>query len=756
MLLHTTVPLSRAWNSWSDRPAEMVFLPLGVRITPILYSSRSRTTSEIAPRIDAVRLGRHSIDGSHIDLETDHAGTTLGFSATKADPFTVCGRWETLKTGEWGLRFWVTLAISAEGGETVSFDADKGVTLVKVGTRFVAIATADAPVQVTGHETIAALRADFEANGYFHLATRSNAAPVLALRFNLEMMRDGAYCAAVADSAALAIETAVAGLAAKRSADMPPAHTAAYGGALDAIRDVVAWNTVWDETNAWPYTAVTRIWNLGKFAVWYNDQTFAALLAGVFDADLARENMAVALAGATPQGNIACIVTSNDAWVDRSQPPHGALVAWQLYQRSGESSIIKACYEALARNNRWWRTHRDPDGAGLVSCGTSDVGEGLYKGTAFAARNETGMDNSATHDEALYEPATRSLSTFDLGLNCAVALDAEMLSKMATVLGYQADADDFAAVATRSRKLISQELWDDERKIFANRQRRGGFVRSLSPTSFYPLLCGAATAEQAEHLLRHLKDENTFAGAFGLPNATRDDPAFADNVYWRGRIWPNVNFMVWLGLRRYGYFEQASLLARQSYDLFMKSWRTDRIAAENYNAVTGEAMDQGDTDPFYIWAALLPMMAVGEICDFDPWSGWTITNSGDDVSMGPMLTPAGAATLTIRDGELTLSLNGAVFLRTRLLGQFSDIVIEKGHVSFCLSAAEAVGGAIELPTVGGNPMVLTEGGGAAAVWTQLVNREIFVPASSGPSPTRFTVVFSPPSAGSDGAQVLTS
>ncbi len=699
MLLHTTVPLSRAWNSWSERPAEMVFLPLGVRITPILYSSRSRTTSEIAPRRDPVRLGRHSIDGSHIDLETDHSGTTIGFSTSKLDPFTVCGRWETLKTGEWGLRFWVTLAISAEGGETVTFDADKGVTLVKVGTRFVAIATADAPVQVTGHDTIAALCADFEANGYFHLATRSDAAPVLALRFNLEMMRQGAYCAAVADSAALATANALAGLAAKRPHELPPLHSAAKEGALDAIRDVVAWNTVWDETNARPYTAVTRIWNLGKFAVWYNDQTFAALLAGVFDADLARENMAVALAGATPQGNIACIVTSNDAWVDRSQPPHGALVAWQLYQRSGETSILAASYDALARNNRWWRTHRDPDSTGLLSCGTSDVGEGLYKGTAFAARNETGMDNSATHDEAIYEPATRSLSTFDLGLNCALALDAEMLAKMASVLGRHEDAAEFAEVAERTRALISRELWDDSRKIFANRQRKGGFVRSVSPTSFYPLLCGAATTDQAEHLLRHLDDENTFAGTFGLPNATRDDPAFADNVYWRGRIWPNVNFMVWLGLRRYGYFKEASALALQSYALFMKSWRNQRIAAENYNAVTGEAMDQGDTDPFYIWAALLPLMAVGEICDFDPWRGWTITNSGEDVAMGPMLTPAGAATVTIRGGMLVLALDGEDFLRTPIRGTLSDLVVERSSVSFNLLAAEAGEGVIELPSI---------------------------------------------------------
>ncbi|MBB3569647.1 trehalase family glycosidase [Rhizobium sp. BK491] len=698
MLKHSTVPLMRAWNSWSDRPAEMVFLPLGVRITPVLYSTRSRTTSAIEPRRDTVRLGRHAIDGSLIELETEHSGTTVAFRTEKSDPFAVRGNWEGKAGGEWGLRFWLTLAISADSGEVVTHEAGRNVTLVKIGTRFVAVATAEAPVHVTGHDTIDDLRADFETNGYFYTASRKNEAPVIALRFNLEMMRQGAYAAAVADSAELAIVKAQTCLAAGNPSTAPTAHNGTYEGSLDAIRDVVAWNTIWDETNSRPYTAVTRIWNLGKFAVWYNDQLFAALLAGVFDADLARENMATAMASATPQGNIACIVTSNDAWVDRSQHPNGALVAWQLYQRTGERSLLAASYDALARNQRWWREHRDPDAFGLLSCGTSDVGEGLYKGTHFAARNETGMDNSATHDEALYDPITRTLSTFDLGLNCAAALDAEMLSKMAKVLGKEDDAREFAAIAERCRKLISENLWDESRNIFANRQRHGGFVRSLSPTSFYPLLCGAATPEQADKLLQHLSDETTFGGDYVLPNATRDDPAFADNIYWRGRIWPNVNYMVWLGLRRYGFAAGASKLARQSYELFMKSWSKDRIAAENYNATTGEAMDQGDTDPFYIWAAMLPLMAVGEIIDFDPWSGWTLHNAGTDLSVGPMLSPSGMLSVSIADGLLEMSLDGRASLKTNLQTSFTQITVSDARFS-CTITPTGNDGFVTLPNV---------------------------------------------------------
>ena len=44
------------------------------------------------------------------------------------------------------------------------------------------------------------------------------------------------------------------------------------------------------------------------------------------------------------------------------------------------------------------------------------------------------------------------------------------------------------------------------RKIFANRLWSGAFTRSIAPTSFYPLLCGAATPEQTRHLLAHLEN----------------------------------------------------------------------------------------------------------------------------------------------------------------------------------------------------------------------------------------------------------
>jgi putative isomerase len=680
MLLNTNIPAESAWNTWSERPGEMVYLPLGVRVTPVLFSTSARKATAIRPPAE-IHFGHHGLQGEAVDFETAHGGTQLAFSYEKRDPFCVEGGWSVREKREWGLRYWVVLCLSAESGTEVRYSPEDGAATVAVGQRFVSLVSRETPVQATGHDSVEALIVDMDANGYFHLASRANAAKVIALRFNLEMMPQNRFAAQVADSQALAVEKAREALGTPSQNPVVLLHTGKNAGALDAVRDVIGWNTLYDRVNARPYTAISRIWNLGDFAVWFHDQIFAALMAGLFDGSLARDNLAVALANATPQGNFACLLTSRDSWVDRSQAPHGAFVVWTMYLRSRDRSLLERAYGPLVRNHHWWRAQRDPYGLGLVSCGTSDVGDALYQGTAFGARNETGMDNSATHDEAVYDPITRTLSTLDVGLNCALALDAEMLAKIARELGRPDDAATLEALSEDTRGKVQTELWDEARGLFANRQRKGGFVSSVGPTSFYPLLCGAASETQATRLLEHLSDPSMFGGEFVLPNASRDDPAYRENVYWRGRIWPNVNYFVWQGLRRYGFEGEASELARKSLALFEKSWASSRFSGENYNAENGEITDQGDADPFYTWGAMLPLLGVCEVMDVSPWNGWELTNTGEPVRLGPLASPAGDLVVSVENGLLTLSGAGVLLFSTDLRGRLRHIVIERGLLS---------------------------------------------------------------------------
>jgi putative isomerase len=395
---------------------------------------------------------------------------------------------------------------------------------------------------------------------------------------------------------------------------------------LAAVRDVVAWNTVWDPVNRRAYTALSRNWGAQKFGgwgVWLDDLFFHALMASAIDPEIARENLEAALSNATPYGNLACLITGRDAWVDRSQPPIGSYVAVMLHLRLGDENLLRRAYPVLAANHGWWLARRDGNGDGLYEYGSSDVGSGLYVGTKLAAKDESFMDNSPVHDEAAFDANTRTLNSADVGLNSLIALDAEMLARIAERIGEVEAARRHAATAEALKARIAERLWDDERQCFANRLWSGKFVRSIAPTSFFPLLAGAASDEQARAMVRLLNDPAKFGGAWLLPSVTRDDPAFHDNVYWRGRIWPPLNFLVWAGLCRYRFDAEAAMLAENGWRLFQRAW-ADRKCPENFNAVTGDAFDQPDTDSFYGWGALLPFIVLSEEIGLSPWDGSTI------------------------------------------------------------------------------------------------------------------------------------
>ena len=88
---------------------------------------------------------------------------------------------------------------------------------------------------------------------------------------------------------------------------------------------------------------------------------------------------------------------------------------------------------------------------------------------------------------------------------------------------------------------------------------------------------------------KHLLNSDEFWGQWVIPSIARNDPAFADQDYWRGRIWGPMNYLVYLGLRNYDAPEVRRDFARKSYELFLKEWKENGHVHENYNAITGAA-----------------------------------------------------------------------------------------------------------------------------------------------------------------------
>jgi glycogen debranching enzyme len=120
------------------------------------------------------------------------------------------------------------------------------------------------------------------------------------------------------------------------------------------------------------------------------------------------------------------------------------------------------------------------------------------------------------------------------------------------------------------------------------------------------MLAHAATPAQAKIMVdKHLLNPREFWGEWVIPSIARDDPAFNDQNYWRGRIWGPMNYLVYLGLRNYDNSAIRQEFAQKSYSLFLKEWSEKGHVHENYNAMTGTGDDVSSSDRFYHWGALL-------------------------------------------------------------------------------------------------------------------------------------------------------
>jgi neutral trehalase len=226
---------------------------------------------------------------------------------------------------------------------------------------------------------------------------------------------------------------------------------------------------------------------------------------------------------------------------------------------------------------------------------------------------ESGLDNTQMYDNVPFDTVRHVQMLNDVGLSSLYVMDCKLLAKIADELGRKADARELRGRAKEYGKNL-EGLWDDKNGMFFNRRTdTKAFNPRTSPTNFYPMLAEVATQAQAERMVKeHLLNPEEFGGEWMIPTTPRNDPAFADNNYWRGRIWAPLNFLVYMGLRNYDLPEARKILTEKSKKLILQGWEKDGYVFENYNAVTGVGDDVRNSDKFYHWGALLSFIALME------------------------------------------------------------------------------------------------------------------------------------------------
>ena len=389
---------------------------------------------------------------------------------------------------------------------------------------------------------------------------------------------------------------------------------------VDAIETTLGWDTIYEPSHERVVSPVSRVWsvNWGGYVIFDWDTFFAATMAGIGDRDLAYANAIETLREETSEGFVPNYARAG-GWksFDRSEPPVGAITVLGLYRKFHDRWFLEDAFEPLLRWNRWWNAHRQVDGyLAWGSDGENSPGnvDDRSRGTRLGAILESGLDNSPMYDDSTYNPQTHVLEYADVGLMSMYIADCDALAEAAQILNKPEVERELKERAARFRAKLAT-LWDPQKGIFLNKDLHTGQPNTrLSPTNFYPLLARAATAQQAHEMIeKHLLNPVEFWGEWIIPSIARDDPAFHDQNYWRGRIWGPMNYLVYLGLCSYDDAKTRQEFAQKSYALFLKEWTENRHVHENYNAITGTGDDVRNSDRFYHWGALLGYVAYLEL-----------------------------------------------------------------------------------------------------------------------------------------------
>jgi len=414
-----------------------------------------------------------------------------------------------------------------------------------------------------------------------------------------------------------------------------------YAGAPEAITNSLYWTVLYQPGGHRLYAPAGRTWIFPRsdgrqddWTVFSGNSFLSALELAIESQKLAVEVLGAVLETQYPNGNIPNWRGRSTGTADRSQPPIGAFVTLKLFERLGDLEMLKQAYPYLQRWHDFWtapgpngRPRRDGNDDGLLEWGsdTALVGKTVPSWEQNASGRmragwESGQDDLPNWDDVPFDEATGTLAMNCVDLNSLYALDAWCLGEIASVLGLPLDVERYRRQYERTKELVNARLWNDRSGFYHDRFWDGRFSVHKAASAFLPLLARIPDEARAQRMLKRLLDPKQFWGDYVLPSVSRDDIAFrpGNQQSWRGAVRPTTNYLVYQGLKAYGFDTIASEFARKSAEMFLRSWKSFGLSPENFDSLTGEA----GGDRYQSGGPLAALIAVEEYLDFTPHEGF--------------------------------------------------------------------------------------------------------------------------------------
>ena len=620
----------------ASEPLALVDRASGLVVRILLYSSSRHQCSSLRSGDESqIFFGDRSVELGVAQATLQFAGASFAVSYAVDRSGATSLSLRVLQTPEWGLRLWFCFQVGTvdevacstlRRGDPEPFLRSPRYEIAGKDHQRYVLEVSERCVDSVEHAHFDEIADAFLRHGYYQRLNPSPTPAVVTFRFN-----------AMTEAVTLRLVPIDGdGVGATSTQKATVAGGEIVGGLLDGefpidfVRRVggsaLGWGKVWDRTHDSVIVASSRRWidnRFGGWNIWQCDGWLHLIMAARIGerelAEIVFESMSLLL---TDRPHAAALMSGTTQWIDRNHPPYGALALWEYVSAFGMTPRVKQWVHQQVEEFAWWFAARDGNGNGLLEYGSDPVGDGHFVHTLQAAMDEAAMDNSAVWDEAHFVVTTHTMDIEDIGLNSLLVLQGELLGHLLEECEPEATSlrNELRARTDHLRSLVTQELWDPEREIFAARHWDGRFVASLAPTSFYPLLANCADAQQIQGLLSHLDNEQSFGGGPLVPGSNRLSPASSDNTYWRGRIWTPFNYLVYLGLRRARTSRWATDVAISSFRQIAQA-QTQGLCPENFSQSSWEIDVEHDCEPQYTWGAMMSYLASLEIAMVTPWHG---------------------------------------------------------------------------------------------------------------------------------------
>ncbi len=355
---------------------------------------------------------------------------------------------------------------------------------------------------------------------------------------------------------------------------------------------------------------------------WYWDSCFTAIAWRRLDPARARMELESLLAAAADDGFIGHTIfwaapvsplrslfynikSRSDFMTATIQPP---LLAWAWRVAIGDPATVPE----IVRHQDWVEHERGIDDDGLIWIIQPD---------------ESGLDASPKFDSAFgwhadgmpgFPLLVRRNRRLDFAVRRVAAAGGPLVCGTATNVLHGLSRLALGRPSITPR--ILERLYDERTGLFhqivrKNRHRAAERHPVVTWAALSPLALPDLPEEVGRRLVEeHLLDQRRFWLPVPPPSVSAEEPRFSrrDHLlflrrYWRGPTWVNAAWLLWLGLVRLGYAQEAEELGR----------RVSRAVAgaglrEYYDPFTGRGMGAED----FSWSAL-----VMELVEPDPLAG---------------------------------------------------------------------------------------------------------------------------------------